>query len=98
MTPPAFESQTERSGWIRSAKWTCVASSFLLAINLIATILLANVPGTAVIISLAAAVLFAICAVGYLTERKWAITYTLILVLLAYVGAGLYWLQTKQWM
>jgi hypothetical protein len=41
--------------------------------------------------------LFVVCFVGYLTERKWVQTYSLILVLLTYVGAGLYWLQTKQW-
>ena len=92
------QSMPNRQGsWIRSAKWTCAVSSLLLAMNLLATILLAELPGSAVATSSVAALLFAVCFVGYLTERKWVLTYTLFLVLLTYVGAGLYWLQTKQW-
>ena len=83
--------------WPRSAKWTCAVSSLLLAMNLLATILLAELPGPAMATSGVAALLFVVSFLGYLTERKWVLTYSLILVLLTYVGAGLYWLQTKQW-
>jgi uncharacterized membrane protein len=86
-----------QGSWLRSAKWTGAVSSLLLAMNLLATVLLADLPGSAVATSSVAALLFVVCFVGYLTERKWVLTYSLILVLLTYIGAGLYWLQTKQW-
>ena len=47
--------------------------------------------------NVAAAVLFVICGVGYLMEKKWVIPYTRIIVLLLFIGAGLHWLRTKQW-
>ena len=83
--------------WIGSAKWTCAVASLLLAMNLLATILLVQLSGAAVATTGFAALLFVVCFVGYLTEKKWVLTYSLILVLLTYVGAGLYWLQTRQW-
>ena len=82
--------------WIRSGKWTCTVSSLLLAMNLLATVFLVQLPGSAVATTSVAAFLFVICFVGYLIEGKWVLTYSLILVALTYVGAGLYWLQTRQ--
>ena len=69
MTQPLTEYNPEPNRWIGSAKWTCAVCSFTLALNLVATAVLANVPVTAVISSLAAAVLFIVCGVGYLLKR-----------------------------
>jgi hypothetical protein len=85
------------SCWIRLPKWVCVVSSFLLAANLISTVVLADLPVGAAVATCTAAVLFIICAIGYIAEKRWVLGYTLWLVLLVYAGAGLYWLQTRQW-
>jgi hypothetical protein len=89
--------KSSTGGWISSAKWVCIISSFLLAANLIATLVLANLPLSAAVTTCTAAALFVVCAAGYIAEKRWVLAYTLWLVLLVYAGAGLYWLQTRQW-
>src|SRR5687767_4829373 len=42
MNTSVVDTSTKPNGWITSAKWTCVVSSFLLAANLLVVILLAD--------------------------------------------------------
>jgi len=84
--------------WISWAKWTCAVSSVLLVMNLLGMILFAKLPASAVATTSVAALLFTVCAVGYITEAKWVLTYSLILVAATYLLAGAYWLATRVWM
>jgi hypothetical protein len=83
--------------WEGSARWICAVSSLMLAANILATILLADLARSAVVTSGVVAVLYLVCGVGYLAGKRWVLTFTLVLVLLTYAGAGLQWLQTRQW-
>ena len=80
-----------------SARWTSAVSSFLLAANLIVVSLLAELELRVILQNVVAAILFIVGGVAFITHRRWAVTYTRIVVLLLFIGAAMYWYQTRQW-